>query len=130
MPPAPSSTDPACKGPSPRHGPAEAVEVYRRLAAANPAAFEPNLSTALNNLGTRWPELGRRDAGLAATVEAVDVYRAAGRGQPGRIQTRPRHGAERPRRRPFGPGPAGGGRVGHGRGGPGVPAAGRSQPRP
>ncbi len=31
----------------------EAVEIRRRLAAANPAAFEPDLATSLNNLSGR-----------------------------------------------------------------------------
>ena len=39
----------------------EAVGVYRRLAAANPAAYEPDLATSLNNLSVRLGEAGRRD---------------------------------------------------------------------
>jgi tetratricopeptide (TPR) repeat protein len=53
----------------------EAVDVYRRLAAANPAAFEPNLATSLNNIGNMLSELGRREEALAATLEAVEVRR-------------------------------------------------------
>src|SRR5205823_3660573 len=53
----------------------EAVAVCRRLAAANPAAFEPNLATALTNLAVRLSNLGRREHALVATEEAVAVCR-------------------------------------------------------
>ncbi|MGH3991959.1 MAG: tetratricopeptide repeat protein, partial [Pseudonocardiaceae bacterium] len=53
----------------------EAVEIRRRLAQTNPAAFEPDLASALNNLGAMLSNLGRREEALAATVEAADVYR-------------------------------------------------------
>ncbi|MDR7278264.1 tetratricopeptide (TPR) repeat protein [Catenuloplanes atrovinosus] len=53
----------------------EAVEVNRRLAAANPAAFEPDLAASLNNLGADLSGLGRREEALAATEEAVEVRR-------------------------------------------------------
>jgi tetratricopeptide (TPR) repeat protein len=45
------------------------------LAAANPAAYEPNLATALNNLSLRLADAGRRDEGLEAIEEAVTVHR-------------------------------------------------------
>ena len=48
---------------------------HRRLAAANPAAYEPALATSLNNLSVRLGEAGRRDEGLTAIEEAVTVYR-------------------------------------------------------
>jgi len=54
---------------------AEAVEVYRRLAAGNPAAFEPHLAMSLNNLGNRLSNLGRRDEALTTTTEAVEIRR-------------------------------------------------------
>jgi tetratricopeptide (TPR) repeat protein len=53
----------------------EAVEAYRRLATARPDAFEPDLATALNNLGNQLSSLGRREEALAATSEAVEAYR-------------------------------------------------------
>ncbi|MGH4010806.1 MAG: tetratricopeptide repeat protein [Pseudonocardiaceae bacterium] len=53
----------------------EAVEVYRRLAGVNPAAFEPDLASALNNLGMMLSNLGRREEALAATTEAVEIRR-------------------------------------------------------
>jgi hypothetical protein len=39
----------------------EAVSVYRRLAAANPAGYEPNLIQSLHNLSVRLAEAERRD---------------------------------------------------------------------
>ncbi|MGH3910516.1 MAG: tetratricopeptide repeat protein, partial [Pseudonocardiaceae bacterium] len=53
----------------------EAVELYRRLAGVNPAAFEPDLASALNNLGGWLSGLGRREEALAATSEAVEIRR-------------------------------------------------------
>ncbi|MFE2999586.1 tetratricopeptide repeat protein [Nocardia sp. NPDC059246] len=53
----------------------EAVAVYRRLAVTRPAAFEPELARALNNLGIRLSEVGRREEALAPSEEAVAVYR-------------------------------------------------------
>lgn len=47
---------------------------YRGLAAADPAGFEPDLATALNNLGIRLSNLGRREPAPAATEEAVETY--------------------------------------------------------
>jgi tetratricopeptide (TPR) repeat protein len=51
------------------------VKHQRALAAANPTAYEPSLATWLNNLSVRLAEVGRREEGLAAIEEAVDVYR-------------------------------------------------------
>jgi len=53
----------------------EAVSVYRRLAAADPAAYEPALAMSLNNLSLRLADAGRRDEGLTAIEEAVGVRR-------------------------------------------------------
>jgi tetratricopeptide (TPR) repeat protein len=53
----------------------EAVDIYRVLADANPAAHLPNLARSLNNLGNRLSEVGRRDDALGPTREAVDIYR-------------------------------------------------------
>jgi tetratricopeptide (TPR) repeat protein len=53
----------------------EAVGVYRRLVERNPAAYEPDLAGALNNLGICLSGLGRREEALAATEQAVGVYR-------------------------------------------------------
>jgi len=45
------------------------------LAAANAAAYEPDLAMSLNNLSIRLAEAGRREEGLAAITDAVEVYR-------------------------------------------------------
>ena len=52
----------------------EAVRLYRDLAGTNPA-FQPDLASALNNLGIRYSEVGRRQDALAPTEEAVRLYR-------------------------------------------------------
>ena len=54
---------------------AQRVEHLRRLAATNPAAYEPDLAGSLNNLSLRLPEAGRREEGLTAAEESVEVYR-------------------------------------------------------
>jgi tetratricopeptide (TPR) repeat protein len=51
----------------------EAVDIRRRLAAARPDAFLPDLAMSLNNLGARLSGLGRRDEAVAAAQEAVAV---------------------------------------------------------
>ena len=60
----------------------EATDIYRRLAAARPDAFLPNLACSLNNLGNRLSELGRREDALAATHEATDIYRRLAAARP------------------------------------------------
>jgi hypothetical protein len=47
----------------------------RDLAMADPAAYEPDLASALNNLSVRLGEAGQREDGLSASQEAVQVYR-------------------------------------------------------
>jgi len=53
----------------------EAVEIYRRLAEANPARFEPDLAVSLNNLSNLLSATGDRPGALAAIQEAVNIYR-------------------------------------------------------
>jgi hypothetical protein len=53
----------------------QAVTAYRRLAAANAAAYEPDLAGSLNNLSVRLAEAGRRAEGLETIEEAVTVRR-------------------------------------------------------
>ena len=53
----------------------EAVDIYRQLAAANPAAFEPDLAMSLSNLGAFLSGLGRREEALAPAQEAVRIRR-------------------------------------------------------
>ncbi|MEV7197346.1 tetratricopeptide repeat protein [Streptomyces sp. NPDC093510] len=47
----------------------------QELAAANPAARQPELARSLSNLGNRLSEAGCRDEALTATEEAVKIYR-------------------------------------------------------
>ena len=51
----------------------EAVDIRRRLAAANPAAYLPDLARSLNNLSNQQTDTGDRDAALASITEAVDT---------------------------------------------------------
>jgi tetratricopeptide (TPR) repeat protein len=60
----------------------EAVEIYRRLAQAQPAAFEPNLATSLNNLSNRLSDSGDRAGALRAIEEAVEIRRRLAQAQP------------------------------------------------
>ena len=60
----------------------EATDIYRRLAAARPDAFLPDLAMSLNNLGGRLSELGRREDALAAAQEATDIYRRLAAARP------------------------------------------------
>ena len=54
---------------------AQVVEVFRQLAAGDPAAYAPDLAKSLNNLSIRLAEAGRRDEGLTAIQDAVDISR-------------------------------------------------------
>ncbi len=60
----------------------EAVDIRRRLAAARPDAFLPDLASSLNNLGNRLSELGRREQALANAQEATDTYRRLAAARP------------------------------------------------
>jgi len=51
------------------------IAALRALAAEHPA-FRPGLASALNNLGIRYSELGRRQDSLAPTEEALEHFRA------------------------------------------------------
>jgi tetratricopeptide (TPR) repeat protein len=53
----------------------EAVSVYRRLAAASPAAYEPDLASSLNNLSVRLTEAGRREEAEGVRREAAEIER-------------------------------------------------------
>ena len=55
----------------------DAVEVYRRLAAGNPPAYEPDLAMALNNLSIRLAADGRREEALTSAKEANEIARRA-----------------------------------------------------
>ncbi|WP_293275272.1 tetratricopeptide repeat protein [Nannocystis sp.] len=60
----------------------EAVKLYRKLAAARPDAFEPDLASSLNNLGTMQSAVGQREEALASTGEAVKLYRKLAAARP------------------------------------------------
>ncbi|WP_448187953.1 tetratricopeptide repeat protein [Azospirillum sp. sgz301742] len=53
----------------------EAVAVFRRLAAANPARFEADLATSLNTLSNGLSDAGDGTTALAAIREAVEIRR-------------------------------------------------------
>ena len=107
----------------------EAVAIYRRLAAADPAAFRPEFAMSLSNLSNQQGGTGDRAGALAAITEAVDHPPRAGHRQPRRVPARPRGALNNlairqsrcrgPRRGP--------GR--HHRSRRPLPAAGRGQPR-
>ena len=53
----------------------EAVDIYRTLAAQNPAVFHPYLAMALGNLGNVLSALKQQEEALSTTREAVALYR-------------------------------------------------------
>ncbi|MFY9617056.1 MAG: hypothetical protein WAQ31_03290 [Arcanobacterium sp.] len=53
----------------------EAVGLYRRLAEANPAAYEPDLAASLHNYSIQVGAVGRHVEALAPIEEAVGLYR-------------------------------------------------------
>jgi len=55
----------------------EAVELYRGLAEASPAAYTPNLAASLNNLANRLSEVGERNEALETFVEGFDCFSPA-----------------------------------------------------
>jgi hypothetical protein len=55
------------------------AENYHRLADADLAAHQPNLAKALDNLAIQLAQAGRREEALAASQEAVEVYRPLAR---------------------------------------------------
>ena len=64
----------------------EAVEIYRRLAAASPARYEPDLAASLNNLSNRLGDAGDAPGALEAIREAVDFYRRLAAASPARYE--------------------------------------------
>ncbi len=53
----------------------EALALYRKLAAANPAAYEPDLAATLNNLGILYRNTQRHAEAEEAYREALALYR-------------------------------------------------------
>ncbi len=62
-------------------GGAAGIERLRELSQSN-LAFLPNLASALNNLGYRYSELGRREEALQPTEEAEGIYRELSQSNP------------------------------------------------
>ena len=60
----------------------EAVELYRGLAEASPAAYTPNLALSLNNLANILSAVGERNEALEAAREAVRLRRALAEASP------------------------------------------------
>ena len=60
----------------------EAVELYRGLAEASPAAYTPNLAASLNNLANRLSEVGERGEALVVAREAVRLRRVLAEASP------------------------------------------------
>ena len=76
----------AGKGEGARAASGEAVEIYRRLAAQNPAQYEPGLATSLNNLSKPLSETGDDAGALAAIREAVEIRRRLAAQNPARYE--------------------------------------------
>jgi tetratricopeptide (TPR) repeat protein len=53
----------------------QAVEIGRRLVAADCAAFEPDLARVLTNFSIRLSALGRWEDAVMATTEGIGIYR-------------------------------------------------------
>ena len=60
----------------------EAVELYRALAKASPAAYTPHLAGSLSNLANRLSEVGEWNGALVAAHEAVRLRRALAEASP------------------------------------------------
>jgi DNA-binding transcriptional regulator GbsR (MarR family) len=60
----------------------EAVEIYRKLAEAEPAAYLMGLAMSLNNLAGRLSENGDRKGALEAIQEAVEINRKLAEADP------------------------------------------------
>ncbi len=56
-------------------GGADGIKALRALVDLAPAPLLPDLASALNTLGNRYAEVGRRDDALAPAEEAVSLYR-------------------------------------------------------
>ena len=64
----------------------EAVAIDRRLAAANPARFEPDLALSLNNLSLRLSDAGDNSAALEPIRDAVAIFRRLAAANPARFE--------------------------------------------
>ena len=64
----------------------EAVDIYRRLAPASPARYEPDLAQSMNNLSNTLSEVGDAPAALEAIREAVEIRRRLAAASPERYE--------------------------------------------
>src|SRR5580658_7260228 len=64
----------------------EAVAIRRRLAAADPARFEPDLATSLGNLSNCLSAAGDETAALGAIEAAVAIFRRLAAANPARLE--------------------------------------------
>ncbi len=64
----------------------ESVDIDRRMAAANPARFEPELVSSLNNLSVRLSEAGDGARALEAIREAAEACRRLVAANPARFE--------------------------------------------
>ena len=64
----------------------ESVEIRRRLAATNPARFEPELATSLNNQSTYLSDAGDGAAALDAIREAAEIHSRLAAANPARFE--------------------------------------------
>jgi tetratricopeptide (TPR) repeat protein len=62
------------------------VDLYRRLAAADPAAHDRDLAISLHDLGIDLGRVGRREEALTAAAEAVMVYRRLAAADPAAVE--------------------------------------------
>ncbi len=60
----------------------KSVDLFRRLAALNPAAYEPDLARSLNNLANFQSEAGDRAGSLAMARAAVEIYQRLAQANP------------------------------------------------
>ena len=60
----------------------EALEIRRRLAKANPAAYEPYLAGTCNNLGILFWQTNRMEEAEARYGEALEIYRRLAKANP------------------------------------------------
>jgi tetratricopeptide (TPR) repeat protein len=64
----------------------EAVAIRKKLAAADPDRYRPELAGSLSNLGIHFSELGRPDEALPADREAVAIYHELAAANPDRYR--------------------------------------------
>ena len=53
----------------------QAVSIHRRLAADNPARFEPDLARSLSVWGYVWHGMDERDRAISAYKESIELLR-------------------------------------------------------